>query len=164
MEKLENFQYFWVEKCALPKAMILCDLEPFFSLWLISVTLNHTIIVIEIHKLQHNWVAPSKKVLEHAQTAQIQSILRIRKVPPESLLFIDFVVSNGSVSRQWRPRSDCASAQSDLGLHCPYMPEDMFLHDMAQLINTLSRPNFNIFSLYFWPRNSIFRSNWDGLY
>ena len=41
--------------------------------------------------------------------------------------FIHSVVSNDSVGRQWRPRSACADAQADLGLRCPYMPEDMFL-------------------------------------
>ena len=37
-------------------------------------------------------------------------------------------MSNDSVSRQPRPRSDYASAQSDLGLGCPHMPEDTFSH------------------------------------
>ena len=27
---------------------------------------------------------------------------------------------------QWRPWSDCADAQADLGLRCPYMPEERF--------------------------------------
>ena len=35
---------------------------------------------------------------------------------------IRFIVSNDSISRQQRPRSDCAYAQSDLGLRCPCMP------------------------------------------
>ena len=34
---------------------------------------------------------------------------------------IHSVGSNYSISGQWRPWSDCASAQSDLGLHCPHM-------------------------------------------
>ena len=35
-------------------------------------------------------------------------------------------VSTGSVSRHWRPWSDCADAQSDLGLRCPHMPQRHF--------------------------------------
>ena len=31
-------------------------------------------------------------------------------------------VSNVFISGQRRPRSDCADAQSDLGLRCPHMP------------------------------------------
>ena len=32
-------------------------------------------------------------------------------------------LSNDSVSGQRRPRSDCADAQSDLGLRCPHLPK-----------------------------------------
>ena len=39
---------------------------------------------------------------------------------------IHSMVSNNSVSGQWRPWSDCADAQADLGLRCPHMPEDVF--------------------------------------
>ena len=31
------------------------------------------------------------------------------------------IVSHDLDSGQWRPRSDCAFAQSDLGLHCPHV-------------------------------------------
>ena len=37
------------------------------------------------------------------------------------------VVSNGSVS------SPDQTTQADLGLHCPHMPEDTFLHGTAHL-------------------------------
>ena len=47
--------------------------------------------------------------------------------------FILSVVSNDSVSGQWRPWSDCADAQSDLGLHCLQMPEDTFSYGAAQV-------------------------------
>ena len=47
--------------------------------------------------------------------------------------FIHSVVSNYSVSGQWRPWSDCADAQSDLGLRCPHVPEDTFSYGAAQL-------------------------------
>ena len=46
--------------------------------------------------------------------------------------FIHSVVSNDSVSGQRRPGSDCAYAQSDLGLRCPQLPEDTFWHGTAQ--------------------------------
>ena len=36
------------------------------------------------------------------------------------------VVSNDSVSGQWRPWSDCADAQADLDLRCQHMHEDTF--------------------------------------
>ena len=38
-------------------------------------------------------------------------------------LLIHSLVSNDSGSRQQRPRSDCTSVQSDLGLRCPCMPQ-----------------------------------------
>ena len=44
-----------------------------------------------------------------------------------------------SVSGQWRPWSDCADAQSDLGLHCPRMPEDTFSHGAAHIEKALVR-------------------------
>ena len=45
--------------------------------------------------------------------------------------FIHSVVSNDSVIGVQRPWSDCTNAQADLGLRCPYMPEDMFSHSAA---------------------------------
>ena len=47
---------------------------------------------------------------------------------------IHFVVSNDYISEQWRPWSDCANAQADLGLRCSHMPEDMFSHDTVQMM------------------------------
>ena len=49
--------------------------------------------------------------------------------------FIHSVVFNDSVSGQWRPWSDCADAQADLGLRCSHMPEDTL---------NMARPNFVI--------------------
>ena len=40
--------------------------------------------------------------------------------------FIHSVVSNDSVSRQWRSWSECADAQANLGLCCSHMFEDRF--------------------------------------
>ena len=47
---------------------------------------------------------------------------------------IHVVVFNDSVNGQWRSWSDCTDEQADLGLRCPYMPKDMFLHGIALLI------------------------------
>ena len=41
-----------------------------------------------------------------------------------SILF--YIVSNDTVSRQWKPWLDCVNTQADLGLHCPQMPYDTF--------------------------------------
>ena len=43
------------------------------------------------------------------------------------------VVSTDSVSGQWRPWSDCADAQADLGLRSPHMPDDPFSHCAANI-------------------------------
>ena len=42
-------------------------------------------------------------------------------------------VCNDSVCGQWRPGSDCADAQADLGLSCPHMPENTFSYGEAHL-------------------------------
>ena len=47
--------------------------------------------------------------------------------------FIHSVVSDDFVSGQWRPWSDCADAQADLGLRCPHMPDDTFLLGAANI-------------------------------
>ena len=48
---------------------------------------------------------------------------------------IHSIVSNdSSISGQRRPWSDCADAQADLGLRCPYMPDDTFSHGEADLM------------------------------
>ena len=46
-------------------------------------------------------------------------------------LIIHSVVSSDSVSGLWRPWTDCANAQADLGLRCPHVPEDKFSHGAA---------------------------------
>ena len=43
-------------------------------------------------------------------------------------------VSKESVNEWWRPRSDCAHAQTDLGLRCPHMHEDTFTHDTGHML------------------------------
>ena len=54
--------------------------------------------------------------------------------PGISSPFIHSVVSDDSDSGQERPRSDCADAQSDLGLRCLQMREDMFPHGAVHLL------------------------------
>ena len=49
------------------------------------------------------------------------------------------IVSNESVSGQWRPWSDCADGQADLGIRCPHMPEYTFSHDTLMIFNLLFR-------------------------
>ena len=47
--------------------------------------------------------------------------------------FIHSVVSNDSVSGQWRSSLDCTDVQADLGLCCLHIPKDTFSHGMAQM-------------------------------
>ena len=49
--------------------------------------------------------------------------------------FIHSLVSNDSVSGQWRPWSDCANAQADLGLHCLRMSGGTFSHAASQIMS-----------------------------
>ena len=50
-------------------------------------------------------------------------------------IVIHSMVSNGSENGQRKPRSDCAYAQSDLGLRCPHMAKAGF---------PVSRPNITL--------------------
>ena len=63
-------------------------------------------------------------------------IPRMRKVLFKQYSF----VSNDSVCGQRMPWSDCADAQADLGLRCPYMPEDTFSHGAAHFRDTPIAP------------------------
>ena len=58
-----------------------------------------------------------KSVYEHVQNEQIQIILHKCKVSSQQFLS---VVSNDSVSRQWRLWSDCADVQADLSFQSAY--------------------------------------------
>ena len=73
------------------------------------------------------WV---KNVFEHGQNAQIWHSSRACTMSYLGICspLIHSIVSNNSTSGQWRPWSDCADAQADLGLRCPHMPKDMFTH------------------------------------
>ena len=72
-----------------------------------------------------------KSAFKHPPNAKIQIILRIRKVLFGPLLPIHSVIDNDSFSGKWRPWSDCADAQADLGIRCPQMPEDTFSYGSA---------------------------------
>ena len=49
------------------------------------------------------------------------------------------IVSNNSVCGQRRPWSDCADAQADLDLRCPYVPKDTFSHGAANIRKRMPR-------------------------
>ena len=49
-----------------------------------------------------------------------------------------FAVATVSASGQQRPRSDCADAQSDLGLCCPHVPRRIFSLEAAQILSIKS--------------------------
>ena len=72
------------------------------------------------------WTVKRKSSFEHAQNGRFQIILRIKYNPGICSLFIYSVVSNDSVTGQRRPWSDCADAQSDLGLAVRIYPKTPF--------------------------------------
>ena len=51
-------------------------------------------------------------------------------------LFIPSIMSNDSVSGQWRSWSDCMDAQADVDLRCPHMHENIFSHGTAYLVSS----------------------------
>ena len=52
--------------------------------------------------------------------------------------------SNDSVSELWRPCSDLADGLADLRLHCPHIPEDIFLHGVAHTVYSATWSWLNI--------------------
>ena len=72
-----------------------------------------------------------KSAFERVHNNGTHILLHMCKVSSGPLKYS--MLSNDSVCGQRRPISDCADAQSDLGLRCPHMPEDMFSHDAAHL-------------------------------
>ena len=82
-----------------------------------------------------------KIVLEHAQYADAD-MLRMRKDSSGHLLIIPtFCSSQCFVNGQWRLWSDCADAQSDLGIRCSHSSEDMFWHGATYIISSLTKFN-----------------------
>ena len=78
-----------------------------------------------------------KDVFAHAQNAHPMYAL---SHPGIWSLFTQPIVSNDSVSRQQRPWSDCANAQSDQGLCCPQRPKT-FAHGGCHLFNLTLIPH-----------------------
>ena len=78
------------------------------------------------------WTASSKKMpLSTCKMHRLSNVCA--KSHPCLCPFIHSVVSNDSVSGQWRPWSDCMDVQIDLGFCCPHMSEDTFLQGTAQI-------------------------------
>ena len=63
----------------------------------------------------------SEMLSSNMRMHRFRFIPRIFKFSSGHLLSIDTFVSNESDCGQWRPRSDCADAQADLGIRCPHM-------------------------------------------
>ena len=102
---------------------------------------------------RHMGHSKRKDYFEQAQNAQIHIFYSAHAYSDICSPLIHSIVSNDSISGQWRPRSDCASgqwrpwsdcadAQSDLGLRCPHMLEDTFSHGAAH--KTLYRRRYNV--------------------
>ena len=75
------------------------------------------------------WAASSERkkkvpsnMNKHEQNAQIQLILRMRKLSAGPLLSIHTFCGIKSVRGQWMTWSNCTDAQADLGLSCPHRP------------------------------------------
>ena len=84
-----------------------------------------------------------KKTFEYEQMRRIRlSCTCIKYHPGLYYQFIRSLVSNDYVHGHWWPCSDCSNAQADLGLRCPHIPEDTFLHCAVQI--TLSRKFIDI--------------------
>ena len=98
-----------------------------------------------------------KGAFEYAHDAQIQIILRIRKVTSGPLPSIHtFYSFNDSVSGQWMPWWDCADAQADLGIRCPHMLEKKYFR-MARplylmLIAVIPRIQIPDWTFLFWTK------------
>ena len=92
------------------------------------------------------------------------SCARATNQPNICSAFIHSIVSNDSVSGQWRPWSACVDTQADLGLRCPHMPENTFSHGAVKMpsfhANVLTIMNgvfqFSTFSFFYqWGVHTI---------
>ena len=129
--KTDNF--FHINNCLKPVSKVAL-LHRFYCIWFCCVTyMNHKPVWAHIlYKL--NGPLQAKMCLRaYAKFTGLDSSCACAKYPGLCYLFIHSVVSNDSVSGQWRPWSDCADAQSDLGPHCPHMPEVMVSHGATQM-------------------------------
>ena len=89
----------------------------------------------------YNWAAFSEKVPSNMRKMYIfrSSCACATYHPGLCSPVIHSVASTDSFCGQWMPWPDCATAQADLDLRCPYMPEDTFSHGMAHT----NQPNTN---------------------
>ena len=96
------------------------------------------------------WTASSENVPSSMRKMYglTSSCARARSHPGLCSSLIHSMVFIDSVSGRRRPRSDCANAQSDLGLRCPHMPEDTFSHGAAKINLYVVKPDTseNIFN------------------
>ena len=79
-----------------------------------------------VRSLNDNWAASSEKVPSNMckMGRCILSFAGATYILGFCSPFIHFVVSNNSVSGQWRAWLDCADARSDQGHRCPHIPKD----------------------------------------
>ena len=83
--------------------------------------------------------ASSEKFLRTcAKMRKFRSSCTCAKYHPSFAPFIHSIVPNDSVSSEWRPWSDCADTQAELGHRCPHMPEDIS-HGTVHLLLTESQ-------------------------
>ena len=74
-------------------------------------------------------------------------------------------VPSDSTSGQWRPWSDCADAQSDLGLRCPHMPEETFSHGAAHTYLALFKAvSFPIYKYWWYSFIVLSRLSFEMIY
>ena len=65
------------------------------------------------------WAVSSEKVpLSMCKVSGFTASWTVQSLIP----FKHYIVSNDSISGQWRPWSGCADAQADLGILCPHLP------------------------------------------
>ena len=86
------------------------------------------------------WVASSEKVpsnMHKMHRFRLSSTCATyqpgRCSPFHAVALHSYILYSVSVSGQWRPWSDCTNVQAGLGLCCPHMSEDMFLHNTAHI-------------------------------
>ena len=86
--------------------------------------------------MTHMWQAAyrmghqAKMCLQACANAQIHPMHAQSDLGICSRMIYSFV-ANDSLNGQGRHLSDCTDAQADLGLCCPHMLEDTFLHEAA---------------------------------
>ena len=98
-------------------------------------------------------VSSEKSSFGHAQIVQIHIILHMRS--PIWSPLTHSKVSNDSVCGQWRPWSDCASAQSDLGPRCPHMNQWGLYNRFAKSLIRAFALHWNFYSIQWFCKRSV---------